>query len=237
MRFDPRGVGNNFHQGGNLQGGTNPDGSGNWAEDFESDFGSNSGLAQGWGQNFVEKPGPGLGHNQGRYFGGKTEDGQLGTQDLGIRIGHNPVVVHKRYFEGKVGHGPVHSQNWAMEPEMSWACDQAHFAGAKTERDHDDRFEAKTEMGWTGVPAEEFQRGRACDQACFAGAKTERAHDDHFEAKTEQGWHADYFGHIRACALEDYFGLKFGLSQVGVQENFGEAPGQGGGVGITPVSC
>jgi hypothetical protein len=92
-------------------------------------------------------------------------------------------------------------------------------------------------MGLTGVPAEEIQHSGACDQERFAGAKTERDHDDHFEAKTEPGWHADYFGHIRARALEDYFGLPIGWCQVGVQENFGEAPGQGGGVGITPVSC
>ena len=65
-------------------------------------------------------------------------------------------------------------------------------------------------MGWVGVPADELEHSGACDQERFAGAKTERDHDDHFEAKTEQGWHADYFGHIRACALEDYFGLKFG---------------------------
>ena len=36
---------------------------------------------------------------------------------------------------------------WAGVPadefEHSWACDQAHFAGAKTGRDPDDHFEAK----------------------------------------------------------------------------------------------
>ena len=119
MRFDPRGVGNNFHQGGNLQGGTSPDGSGNWADNFESDFGSNSGLAQGWGQNFVEKTGPGLGHNRGCYFGAKTEDGQSDTQNLGTQMEHNPVVVQKDYFGRKIGHGPAHvdqpySQNFVL---------------------------------------------------------------------------------------------------------------------------
>ena len=32
--------------------------------------------------------------------------------------------------------------------EHGWTCDQAHFAEAKTERDHDDYSEAKTEQGW-----------------------------------------------------------------------------------------
>ena len=48
----------------------------------------------------------------------------------------------------------------ADELEHSGACDQERFAGAKTERDHDDHFEAKTEQG---LHADYFGHIRACD--------------------------------------------------------------------------
>ena len=129
--------------------------------------------------------GPCLGHNRGCYFGAKTEDGQLDTQHLGVRIGHNLAVAQNGYIGGEIGHGPGHvdqtySQNFVPMTEDGLSCDKAYLAGTKIGCGHNDHFEARIEVGWTGVPADEFEHGGACDQAHFAGAKTDRDHDDHF---------------------------------------------------------